>query len=365
MLYDTILGINHMKQFVKFFNSLDIQKINKDNKDLFQKYLDVYFETHKYSTSRFSKMYIINQNEYYFAIYDDILLYFRLSIYKRKRGGSITLYCAPIDLKKDRKKEKSIIEYLINHGVPVVLSEEDKDIYGYHDKEKIKYLSTFDDFILSSELLTDLKGKDFKHFRWRINQYKKEKDLKIVNDIYTLEPNDYVNESIKITEDWIVRWKELGNRVWENPLAYIKNYNKYATISDDYQFGALFHNNEQIVYEISERMTDTQIISTVGYKTYDNEAIKEANEIILLLGVKKWYERLNNHFLMNLSYCGFLGKLRKQKMKYKPVKILKHYKLYAKDEDKQYIIDNFDKFKYLHMLKTKLTNKRLKSSWKK
>lgn len=357
--------MRHMKQFVKFFNSLDIQKITKDNKDIFQKYLDVYFETHNYSTSRFSKMYILNQAEYHFAIYDDMLLYFRLSIYKRKKGGSITLYCAPIHLKKDRKKEKDMIEYLIKHGVPVVLSEEDKEIYGYNDKNKIKYLSTFDDFILSSELLVNLKGKDFKHFRWRLNQFNKEKKSNIVKDIYTFEPNNHVDDSIKITQDWIIRWKDLGNRVWENPLAYIKNYNNYSTLSDEYQYGALYHNNEQIVYEITEKMTNNQIISTTGYKTYDNEAIKEANELILLLGVRKWYERLNNHFLINLSYCGFLGKLRKQKMKYKPVKILKHYKLYAKEDDIKYIIDNFDKFNLLSKLKIKIVNKRLRSTWKK
>jgi len=348
---------------VDFVNSLKFEKITDNNKTIFQKYLHAYFKVHEFSTSRFSKMYINAQKEYYFAIYDDMLLYFRLSAYTRKKGGSLTLYCAPITLNNDVNKEKEIINYLLKNGISVVISEEDKNRYGYQ-KEDLKYLSTYDDFILSSKLLFDLEGRDFKHFRWRLNRYQKQLNDGILFENYTFESNDNILESIDITKKWIVEWKEKGNRVWEDPIAYSSKYPQYSKLNDEYLYGYIRSANEQIVFEITEKMTQTQIISTAGYKNYDDDILKEANEIILLRGVRKWYEILGNHFYLNLSYCGFLGNLRKQKMKYKPIKILKHYKLFSDEKAQRYIIDNFDKFIFLNSLKIKAVKPRAKSSWR-
>jgi len=352
-----------MREFIKFFNNLNITKPTYKNIELIQPYIDQYFKSHQYSTSRFSLLDLLTQEKYHYVIIEDTLIYLNLSIYKRKKGGSVTLYCAPINLNGDIKKEKDIIDYFHNHGVNVIISEEDMNRYDFKDW---KYLSTFDDYIVSSEKLLDLQGKKFKHFRWRLNQYKTYLSSGEISEILSINDklnDDDIKSTVTLIKKWMKKCIDGGNRVWEDPTAYPKIFGKALYKLDRFQY---FHindkDNNNLVYELTEKMTGEQILSTTGYRDYDFNFLPEANELILLRGIHHWYNRLGNHFLLNLGYCGFNSKIKKQKLKYAPVKVLKHYKL---ESDTSKILKKFDKFDHLLKMKTKLLNKRVKSNWKK
>jgi hypothetical protein len=351
-----------MKEFIDFFNNLDIKKPSIDKHLEIQKYFDKYFESHDYSTSRMSFLDLYCQEKYFYTIVDDTFLYFNLSIYKRKKGGSITLSSAPINKNGDINKEKDIIDYLSNHGVNIIISEEDMERYNYSDW---KYLSTFDDYIASSEKLIELKGKDFKKLRWRKNQYEKQLNINLMENLFITNPsNNTISKSLDLLDHWLNRWKNNNNRIWEDPSAYIKRYHKDINNLDLFQYLSIHdvQSEQQLVYELTEKISNDHILSTTGYRHYDYNLLPEANEMILLRGIDNWYNKIGNHFLINLGYCGFNGKLKKQKMKYKPIKVLKHYK---KESDTSLIMKNFDKFKLLKDLKLKITNPRLKSTWRK
>jgi len=308
---------------VDILNDMKFIRPTKDDIPTFLEYYDVFFKNNKWSVSRFSIINAIAEEEFYYSIYDGMFFFWKIVVYKRKKGASMTLYIPPIDKNQDSEKELKYINLMSNIGINTILSEEDIDRYGL-DKKDYKEIATFTEYIADSELLCSLEGKTFKKLRYTYNKY-------IKSDFATLFTHDKINKSmfidvVSLVKEWVTRHIAKHDRVWSNPVKSISMYNKYQ-YDNIFQFVAISDNTDLLCYEVTEHINKNQVLSTIGHRSYTKGLeYNFINESILIAGVQNLQHELGHNFLINLGAVGFDNNLKKQKMKYKPIKKLKFYR---------------------------------------
>jgi hypothetical protein len=301
----------------------DFMPVKTKNAQLFYKFYGKFENSHIYP--RFYQA-VIELSQYakkpifYYNILDDCLV-----ILKKKYIHSPILYLIlpPIHSESNHNIEKQVIEQFRNIGCTTKLSEEDIKIYGYSANEFVEDKNNFEFIYRVGN--AEMKGKKWKNHRMKINKFKRQCDMEILQFHYTRSfdssTKDYkiLSRCEKIYKDWL----KFKNRKSMNSAHKTFNSNTNSLIT------FITNSDRMITFGITEKISDKSIIMTTRFRLYNDKNLVDPTAAIHYLECKYWQKVIGSNGLANFG-AGLVDELIEHKKRLKPVKTLQIYNLKTK-----------------------------------
>lgn len=175
------------------------------------------------------------------------------------------------------------------------------------------------DYIVSTKLLSELEGSDFKQIRKYINSFKKNYPNYQIKEMNLENPSE-TNEILKITKDW-VSIKEFDANKLEEELAITSKFLDLAKYFKSVLIG-LYIEDKLIAYTFNEIVSEEYVMGHFGksINTYEYSSKFIEHE------TSKFFFDKGFKYINHEQDTGIEG-LRIAKLSYKPVFFLKKFKI--------------------------------------